>query len=426
MDGVGAINNVKSKKDLYSLILIWSSFFLYVTIFAAKTIFTAEIMVIQDAFGTTKAEASMAMTYYFIVYAIFQLILSVFMGKINLKIYLTLTAIGSAILTVLIPIMPSMSIIYILCAFNGALQAGIYSGSMQNLSKYLDAKYLPVANKVMGFGSAVSNILSYGVPAIFVGFGAWKVPFFLMAGCVFLSAIFYFYSTNKMQQFTAEKSIISNTIDTERPFITLSKPSYKVLLFVFMAFICFLTYCVYYASLNWIPSLLKQVFLMPEEYSILITICVPILLAISSIILVNVCEKHKNLIMVSIVSRIMSLILIIPMIFFFDKSLLLTIIILGLFICFTASSQSIFLGIFAFKMRRQMNSGGYLAFANAFASLAAGVAPTVAGLIIDNAEGVAGYGNLYFILSILTLLGLILMIVWEIGYSIKRKKKRDE
>ena len=86
MDGVGAINNVKSKKDLYSLILIWSSFFLYVTIFAAKTIFTAEIMVIQDAFGTTKAEASMAMTYYFIVYAIFQLILSVFMGKINLKI----------------------------------------------------------------------------------------------------------------------------------------------------------------------------------------------------------------------------------------------------------------------------------------------------------------------------------------------------
>ena len=54
----------------------------------SKNVYTAEIVAIQDFFGKTKAEASLAMTYYFIVYGIMQVCLAPILSKINLKIFL--------------------------------------------------------------------------------------------------------------------------------------------------------------------------------------------------------------------------------------------------------------------------------------------------------------------------------------------------
>jgi sugar phosphate permease len=66
-----------------------------------------------------------------------QIVLSTFMAKINLRIYLTVTVAISAILTLLLGIAPSIEFVYFVCAFNGIVQAGIYSGCMSVLSKYL-------------------------------------------------------------------------------------------------------------------------------------------------------------------------------------------------------------------------------------------------------------------------------------------------
>ena len=164
--------------------LIWAGFFVYVLMMGSKNVYTAEVAAIQLAFGKTKAEASLAMTYYFITYAIGQLAIAPLFSKINIKIYLTITAGLSSALTVLIGFMPSMELLYVLCAVNGALQAGIYSGVMAIISKYAPAKLLPYANRVMSTGGAIYGVLSYGVPAIFVGFGLWNVPFVLL-GIVF-------------------------------------------------------------------------------------------------------------------------------------------------------------------------------------------------------------------------------------------------
>ena len=93
--------NIDTKsRDKYSKMLIWACFFVYVFMMGSKNAYTAEMVTLQGVFGKSKAEISLAMTFYFVTYAIGQLILSALMGKINLKIYLTITASVSAILTI--------------------------------------------------------------------------------------------------------------------------------------------------------------------------------------------------------------------------------------------------------------------------------------------------------------------------------------
>ena len=74
------------KKDRISKTFIWACFFLYILMMGSKNSYTAEIVEIMTVFDTTKARASLAMTYYFVTYAVAQIILTFIMGKINLRI----------------------------------------------------------------------------------------------------------------------------------------------------------------------------------------------------------------------------------------------------------------------------------------------------------------------------------------------------
>ena len=106
---------VAEEKDRvkYGKILVWASFFFYVLMMGSKNVFTAEIVTLQGVFGTSKTDTSLAMTYYFITYAIAQVVLSTLMGKLNLRIYLTVTGVLSALVTVLLGVFKDISITYV-------------------------------------------------------------------------------------------------------------------------------------------------------------------------------------------------------------------------------------------------------------------------------------------------------------------------
>lgn len=150
------INQVDYEKRRHksAKVLVWACFFLYVLMMGSKNVFTAELVTLQGVFGTTKAETSLAMTYYFITYAIGQLVLSVLFGKINLRIFLFVTGSLSAIVTIALGLSSSIVLAYVLCGVNGVFQAGIYSGCMGILSKHLPLKLLPYAKSRYADGNS--------------------------------------------------------------------------------------------------------------------------------------------------------------------------------------------------------------------------------------------------------------------------------
>ena len=406
------------QRDKYSKMLIWACFFMYVFMMGSKNAYTAEMVTLQGVFGKTKAEISLAMTFYFVTYAIGQLILSALMGKINLKIYLTITASVSAILTILIAFMGTIEPIYVLCAVNGALQAGIYSGCMQVIAKNVEQKFLPMGNKVMSFGSAIAGAISYGVPALFVELGMWYMPFIVLGIIFLISAIFFFYSVSKMKKFppiiTEEGGkIISHT--NEKPFMQLPTKGSKISFFVVMAILTILGNTTHYALMNWIPNLLHEVFFMPQSYSILITLLVPLLMAIFNIIVVNLCEKYKNILALGTVFLVVALLILFPMLFFYNVNIILTLVCLVLFIGITNGARQVIGGVLAFKMRTEINSGSFLAFKNAFAAFAAGIIPPIAGSVIET----LGYGTLFILVFAVAFIEILIMTIW----SIKQQRK---
>ncbi len=417
---------VAEEKDRvkYGKILVWASFFFYVLMMGSKNVFTAEIVTLQGVFGTSKTDTSLAMTYYFITYAIAQAVLSTLMGKLNLRIYLTVTGVASACVTVLLGVFKDISITYVLCAINGILQAGIYSGCMACISKYLPLKMLPFANRMMTIGTAVWGALSYGIPPLFVGQGLWNVPFILLGVLFFISALFFFWAFNKMRVFPPVVGVKRNNdnASAEKTFLELKNGKSVVFYFALMFFITLIGNVMHYSIMNWIPDMMKDVFGMPDQYSILITLIVPVVSVVGSVLVINLCEKVKNIIWVSVTFLSIAVAALIPMIFFFDKNIILSIVLIIFFVTASTGGRAVFTGIIAFKMRTRINSGSYLAAINAVAAVCAGVIPPLVGKIIDAFTGVKGYGVTYLITVIIGVIYLLTLVIFATWYARKRKK----
>lgn len=414
---------LEEKRYKWSKILVWACFFLYVFMMSSKNVYTAELVTLQGVFGTTKAQTSLAMTYYFITYAIGQFVLSFFMGKINLRIYLFATGTLSAIITILLGLSKSISFMYVLCGINGVFQAGIYAGCMGVLSKYLPVDLLPYGNTVMNIGVAAWGVISYGTTALFVGSGLWNAAFILLGALFFLSTVFFLFVALKIRKFpSAIQADIKGDIkkDTiikeEKPFIALDTKNKKVIFWVIALSMSFLANIAYYIVSNWIPDMMHDVFGMPEEYSILITLIVPIISAICSTLSINLCEKYKDIIKVSIIFLLISILTMLPLVFILRFNVIITVVLLAVSMAAGTGYRTVFGGVMAFKMRLSINSGSYLAATNSVAAVMAGVVPPLVGSFIDSFGGTSGYGWSYLLMvttSTVYLLVLLLFKKWK-------------
>ena len=409
------------KRDRTALFLIWACFAFYTLMLASKNVYTAEIVTLMGVFKTTKAQTSLAMTYYFIVYAIVQVILSFTMTKINLRVYLTVTGVLSAILTVLIGITLDINIVYALCAVNGVMQAGIYSGCMSVLAKYLPNTMLPLANKIMSFGAAFYAVLAYGVPSLFVGFGLWNVPFILLGVVFLISAMVFFIAVGKMRKFSTVSIVVAKEKrEDEKPFIKLENKKSVALYFVCMLAFTLFNLVGHYTVLSWIPNMLVDVFKMPDSFSIFITLLAPTVSFVGSLVCINLCQKYTNLFYVGMAFMLIGTIVLAPMIFIFNFNMVLSIILIVVYITMSAGARAAFSGILAFKMRSKIDSGSYLAAYNSVASVAAGVIPPLTGLLIDAFPGVQGYGVSYLFTTVFNV--LFVVSVFAYGFWFKKKK----
>lgn len=418
--------NLNKKIRKSSILLVWACFLLYVFSMGSKNIYTAEVVAIQGVFNKTKAEVSLAMTFFFITYAIMQVILALIMKKINLKIYMTVTATLSAIVTVLIAFMPSIEALYVICAINGVVQAGIYSGCMAVLSKYLPKEMLPYGNKIMSLGIAFYGVIAYGTPAIFVSLGSWNLSFIVIGILFFGPIIFFFCAVSNMKkysEFIERKEEIIVSEQNEQTIFEINGKTDVICFYVLMMWITLVGNCAHYMVMNWIPNLLHGVFSMPQGYSILITLLAPVAQAIGPMIVIGRCEKSKNITAISISWAIVGLITNVILIFAYSTNIVLVIVLLLLFILLGQGSRTVFGGVLAFKLRDKINSGAYIATTNAVASLAAGIMPPIAGLIIDSCSGFSGYGKLFFVVSVIYLAFILTLSL--LLYFTKIKKKTN-
>ncbi len=432
--------NVDQKRYKYGKLLIFACFFLYTASMAAKGVFGAQMKFLVDLWGLEYATASMANTYYFVTYGLVQVGLFFVMSKISMRKYILMTVPFATITTMLIGLSTGIEQIWIYFGLSGAFQAGIYAGCNVMLTRYLPVKLLTKANTIMTLGYATGTIIAYLLSALFVGFGgdAWRIPYFISGGIFLLSVIVFGiivftarrfakinnYLDDKYIQEVKKKKV--NALDDADPLISVNTKKKSITFYFVDLVMVFLITALYYSIMNYITSLLVDVYNMPQNTSIYVSIIAPIAIAVGPIITIRSCDHHKDFIRQAILFSLIILPVPLVLAFVFNLNIILALVLSLFYIVFANGVKAIALSVTAFKMRKVMNVGAYSAISNAVASVSAGVTPTIIGAVIDNYGWQASYFVTFGLTALVVLLMLLIDVAVRKDYKIAHGMHKEE
>ena len=397
--------------------LIFACAFLWIMMMGSKNVYTAEIVELQSVFSASKAEVSMAMTWYFITYSSLQVILFFFLDKINIKWYIFITIFLSGVVTILVAFMTNLWSMYWLLALNGLLQASVWGMCIAVLKKYLPKEKMPFANTVMNVGTAIAGIISYGSASLFVGFNRWDLPFVFLGFILSISGVIFFLAVHLSQKLPINQLEEENKIANDVDLIPLTSRLKKGLFFVISFIISVFIHSVFYAGMNWMPDLLTEVHAQKNSIGILISVLAPIATILGSIFAIRHCEKYKNFIAVGLIYMLITTVFSALMVFVFNTNMYVAVICLILFLVLAQGEITIVFSVLSLKMGKYVNSGAHSGLMNAAGGYAAGFAPTIAGAIIDGIS----WQSLYLIMFIIC--AVLLIIIFGFYVATKNRAK---
>lgn len=398
----------KTKKSACNY-LIFICIFVYVSLMGAKNLYTAEIIEIIDAFGSTRAKASMANTLYYITYAAGQVALFFCFDKINLKRFISVTLAISAINTIITALVTDMWQIWLIFGINGILQAGGYAGIMLIFAKNLPFKYLAGANRIISSSGVAANILSFGFATVSVSFFDWRFGFYALGGLFVLSVLIFAFSFSKTvnaikeradEEEAAEENAVPLKPEPEI-YANIDGKKKKIIFYTVVLTEIFFSNALHFAVNNWFSDILYNVYNIPKNYSMLISVAVPMVILIGPIISIGYTEKHTDIMRNALLFSSVMLVFPLYMIFFYDLNVIATIFVLLIYLIIINGERIFFSSIMAFRMRKVINAGSYSALTNASASVAAGVAPTIVGFIADLGGWGVSFLSLFIINAVL-------------------------
>lgn len=368
---------------------------LYFFMMTSKQIFTAELVEVIDVFNITASQASLANLFYFVSYAIMQVLLMLFINKVNLRVYLSITMAFSALSTLLIGVVGNFGAgfeeLLIIFIFNGLFQAGCYGGIVKLFVKYLDKDLYYRGVKLIQVSFLVSIIISYIMSSAFVAVARWDLPFIITGGVFVAFMLLFFIGVKKVTKDIA----LMRGVDFEKEKeegggteykITHTKQT-KIYLFVLIGALCLIAVLgnsIYYALSNWFSILLYDVYAVPKEYSILVTLAVSTLVNLATVLMISILQKQKTMHILTSISLALSVIFGTILTFVYGNNFLLaTAMCLAFMVC-SRMGSSPYISVMAYNLHEVFDPSKYSLLANAFASVAAGVAPTVISLLFEN------------------------------------------
>ena len=412
-------------------LLIFACFFLYAISMATKGIFAAESKFIKELFLIEDYSlVSMTNTFYFVTYGLVQVLLFFIIKRINLRKYMIFTVPFAAIATVLMGTADNIYSMWLFFGLTGAFQAGIFCGCTNLLTENLPAKLLTPANKVMNLGYALGSLVSYGLCGLCVGNDLWRLPYYLLGGLFFASVIVFgliasravrYKRINERLDAHAKEASTSQTVKDfeEKPLFTLETGKKVAVFYALDNIMSFLGTCLFYMVMNYITSLLVDVHGLSDDVSIYVSMLAPAMIAIGPLIAIGMCDRERDFIRVGLYWLLALLPVSLLLAFLYGGNLIVAVVLSLVFVIIANGCKAVTLSVMPFRMRKQINSGAYSAMANAVASLAAGIAPTVTGAIIDD----YGWQANYFAITGLTVALIFITLMIDICVRKSYKKK---
>ena len=370
-----------------ALLLIALGWLVYTTSYLGKVNYSANITQFIEFYDITKSQAGVVPTFFFFSYGIGQVLHGLLCKKYNIKWIIFLSLIVSATINLIIAVGVDFSVIKWLWLINGFVLSILWPTLIRLISETLPQDYLGTSSVVMGTTVAIGTLFIYGLSSIFVAFNKFKLSFYTAAVAVIIVAIIWLLLYNKVTNNFCTKNNENKT--DIKVFDTKNKDNYNKK--TFMASVYVLCFCAIGVNLikdgltTWVPSILKEEFLLTDSLSILLTLFLPILAIFGNAFALKLHKKIPDYVTHSAIVFIIIALVIGGIIGSLVLKLVAFMLIGLVIVSFLASSlNSLITSIFPLFIRGMGNSGLYAGVLNGFCYLGSTISSYGLGIIADN------------------------------------------
>ena len=260
----------KKKTGLFICLCALAYFASYITRLDYATVL---VELIEDL-GTTKQIASIGVTGSFITYGL-GMFLSGYLGdKMHPRLLIAIGLLGSSAVNLLAGTLNSIYLIAGLWCFNGLFQAMLYPPLMRLMGDNLTPEDLVTGITAVTIAANIATVLLYLVSPLLIALSGWRLVFIAATGVGVLTTVLFLLGTRG-----SEHSVPVVPVSTQA-----STPIGKI---ISMAGLVPILFAIIIVGVlrdgiqTWMPNYVSEILELPSEYSILLSVLMPIFSIIS-------------------------------------------------------------------------------------------------------------------------------------------------
>ena len=400
------------------ILLCW---IIYTASYVGKLNYAANINLIMEYYSVSHAEAGLVSTTFFFAYGIGQVVNGIFCKKYNVKWAVAIGIFLAAVSNLLIGTINSFYLIAPMWLINGAALSLLWPSLIRLLSECLSYKDMARASVIMGTTTAIGTFIIYGTSAALALITDFRASFIVAALVLLTTLVLWLSSVDKFSERAKTETAAEEKAAKESGAATSGATVGKrvIWLTVVMLAICGITTNFVKDGLTtWVPSILKEKYMLGDALSILLTLALPVVTLFGNAFAVKV---HKLIpdflyqcalmftVSGAIIGAIIALIdgtgFVLPLIFFAA-------------VCFlVGANNSLITSIFPLFMKGKVNSGAIAGVLNGFCYVGSTLSSYTLGLIAD-------FGGWSGVFVLLLATSLITALLAPVHLLLKRRCAR--
>ncbi len=282
-------------KNTLAIFVCW---LVYTCSYIGKLGYNANITQIESAFGISHAESGSVGTIFFFAYGAGQIINGIFCKRYNLKYTVFFSLLVSSVCNFVLPFLNKFAYFKYLWLVNGASLSFLWAMLARFLSEYLDEKYVSKAVVVMGTTVACGTFAVYGLSALFVKLSAYKTIFFVAAAILPIVAFIWFFMCSALKksggglqkaETGGEETDAANLRESGK-----SANKSFITIFIILGVFAIITNLIKDGITVWVPTILKETYVMPDYLGILLTLFLPLVSVFGTAVAVFIGKYIKS------------------------------------------------------------------------------------------------------------------------------------
>lgn len=390
---------MKNSKSNWLIFMCW---LVYTSSYLGRYSYNSNMVSIINYYQINHASAGLVTTFFFFAYGIGQIINGLCCKYYNKRGTIGLVLIVSAFINFVAFFDIPFACMKYLWLLNGFLQSFIWPLLIYILASQLKQQELKKSVVVMGTTVACGTLFIYGISALFALFNGFKYVFLLSFILMFLVGICWLIFYPKLTCNPIIKEKIEN--DSQQNIQKHIEKSVLIILMV-LAFLAIINNLLKDGLTIWLPSILQEKYHFSDSLSISLTLILPILGTLGTILAVSLSKKINSIInLVSLLFLLSTISLTIIIFFFKTPYWFIVLFFFGLISLFMHGINNIITSMAPLFLRNKINSGMVAGVLNGFCYVGSTISSYLLGVIVDH----YGWNYLLYMLLIINILAFII------------------